>query len=71
MSEDKAIVISTHILEEVDAVCSRAIIIASGDILFDGTPAELIAKSDRSDIEHAFRLITTSSADENRETAAP
>ena len=71
MSEDKAIVISTHILEEVDAVCSRAIIIASGDILFDGTPAELIAKSDRSDIEHAFRVITTSSADENRETAAP
>jgi len=71
MSEDKAIVISTHILEEVDAVCSRAIIIASGDLLFDGTPTELIAKSDRGDIEHAFRVITTISTDENRETAAP
>ncbi len=71
MSEDKAIVISTHILEEVDAVCSRAIIIASGNLLFDGTPTELIAKSDRSDIDDAFRVITTSSADENRETAAP
>lgn len=71
MSEDKAIVISTHILEEVDAVCSRAIIIASGDLLFDGTPTELIAKSDRGDIDDAFRVITTSSADENRETAAP
>ena len=71
MSEDKAIVISTHILEEVGAVCSRAIIIASGELLFDGTPPELIAKSDRSDIDDAFRIITTSSADENRETAAP
>lgn len=71
MSEDKAIVISTHILEEVDAVCSRAIIIASGVILFDGTPTELIAKSDRNDIDDAFRVITTSSANENRETAAP
>ena len=48
-----------------------SIIIASGELLFDGTPTELIAKSDRGDIEHAFRLITTSSADENRETAAP
>ncbi len=58
MSQDKAIIISTHILEEVHAVCSRAIIIASGALLFDGTPAELIAKSDRHDIDHAFRLIT-------------
>ena len=59
MSQNKAIVISTHILEEVDAVCSRAIIIASGELLFDGTPAELIAKSDHSDIDDAFRMITT------------
>ncbi|GJM04116.1 MAG: hypothetical protein DHS20C09_01070 [marine bacterium B5-7] len=71
MSEDKAIIISTHILEEVDAVCSRAIIIASGELLFDGTPTELIQKSDRSDIDHAFRIITTSETNENRETAAP
>tara|TARA_R110000782_G_scaffold134990_1_gene227411 strand:+ start:632 stop:1387 length:756 start_codon:yes stop_codon:yes gene_type:complete len=71
MSEDKAIIISTHILEEVDAVCSRAIIIASGELLFDGTPTELIKKSDRSDIDHAFRIITTSETNENRETAAP
>ena len=43
MAKDKAILISTHILEEVDAVCSRAIIISQGKILFDGTPGELEA----------------------------
>lgn len=45
MSAEKLIVISTHILEEVEAVCSRAIIIASGRILADDTPANLAATS--------------------------
>lgn len=45
MSEDKLIVISTHILEEVEAVCSRAIIIADGSILADDTPQSLAATS--------------------------
>ena len=45
MSADKLIVISTHILEEVEAVCSRAIIIAAGKILADDTPANLAAQS--------------------------
>ena len=45
MSRDKIIVISTHILEEVDAVCSRAIIIARGRIVADDTPQALEAKS--------------------------
>ena len=62
MSKEKAIIISTHILEEVDAVCTRAIIISSGELLFDGTPAQLIAKSDQSDIDHAFRNITISNS---------
>ena len=65
MAQDKAIVVSTHILEEVDAVCSRAMIIASGDLLFDGTPDELIARSDQADIEHAFRIITTTNSSIN------
>jgi len=47
MGRDKAIVISTHILEEVDSVCTRAIIIAQGRIVFDGTPGELEATSER------------------------
>jgi ABC-2 type transport system ATP-binding protein len=45
MQSEKAIIISTHLLEEVEAVCSRAIIIARGRILADGTPAELTARS--------------------------
>ena len=45
MAEEKVIVLSTHILEEVDAVCNRAIIIAEGRIVSDGTPAELEARS--------------------------
>jgi len=59
MAQDKAIIISTHILEEVDAVCTRAIIIASGQILFDGTPAELMAKSSTGRLDDVFRDITT------------
>ena len=45
MGEKKAIIFSTHILEEVEAVCSRAIIIDSGRIVANGTPAELKQKS--------------------------
>src|SRR5687767_4280437 len=43
---NKAIVFSTHILEEVDAACSRAIIIDRGRIVANGTPAELRAMSE-------------------------
>jgi ABC-2 type transport system ATP-binding protein len=46
MGENKAIIFSTHILEEVDAVCSRAIIIDRGRIVANGTPAELRRKSE-------------------------
>ena len=45
MSKDKAIVISTHLLEEVDAVCSRAVVIARGAKVADGTPADLERRS--------------------------
>lgn len=45
LAADKVIILSTHILEEVDAVCTRAIIIASGKIVADGTPDELRQKS--------------------------
>src|SRR3954468_1838983 len=46
MGEKKAIIFSTHILEEVDAVCSRAIIIDRGKIVANGTPSELRQKSE-------------------------
>ena len=45
MSSDKIIIISTHILEEVQALCNRVMIIAHGRLLADDTPAGLIAQS--------------------------
>jgi ABC-2 type transport system ATP-binding protein len=45
MAEEKAIILSTHILEEVDAVCTRAVIISAGRMVSDSTPAELLARS--------------------------
>lgn len=45
LARDKIVIISTHILEEVSAVCTRAVIIANGRIVADGTPAELEAKA--------------------------
>jgi ABC-2 type transport system ATP-binding protein len=56
MSQNKAIVLSTHILEEVEAVCTRAIIIARGKVLFDGTPEAL---AQRGPLDEVFRKITT------------
>ena len=46
MGEKKAIIFSTHILEEVEAVCSRAVIIDRGQIVANGTPAQLKQKSE-------------------------
>ena len=44
LADEKAIIISTHILEEVEAVCNRAVIVARGALLFDDTPETLINK---------------------------
>lgn len=45
LSKDKIVVISTHILEEVTAVCTRAMIVAKGKVLIDSTPSELVQRS--------------------------
>lgn len=45
ISRGRTILISTHILEEVPSVCTRAIIIAAGKLLVDATPAQLLARS--------------------------
>lgn len=58
MAADKAIVISTHILEEVDAVCTRAIVIADGELKADGTPDELRAKDQSGRLDVVFRNLT-------------
>jgi len=45
MAAEKAIIVSTHLLEEVEAICTRAVIIDRGRIVADGTPAQLLARS--------------------------
>ncbi len=45
MAPTKAIIVSTHLLEEVEAICTRAVIIDRGGIVADGKPAELLARS--------------------------
>jgi gliding motility-associated transport system ATP-binding protein len=58
MGENKAIIFSTHILEEVEAACSRVIIIDRGRIVANGTPQELKARSPEGRLEDVFRSIT-------------
>jgi ABC-2 type transport system ATP-binding protein len=62
MAPDKAIVISTHILEEVDAVCSRAIIIAGGRIVADETPRALAERHASGKLDDVFRALTMEGA---------
>ncbi len=57
MREDKCIIVSTHILEEVEAICSRTIIIARGKVLVDSTPKQLKEKHHAS-LDEIFRKIT-------------
>ncbi|WP_316978727.1 ABC transporter ATP-binding protein [Shumkonia mesophila] len=61
MARDKAIVISTHILEEVEAVCTRSVVIAGGRIVFDGAPRDLQRRSRRHNAVE-IRLAVQSSA---------
>ena len=67
MAKDKCIVVSTHILEEVEAVCSRAIIIAKGKILVDSTPAKLKEEHGCS-LDAVFRKITKSNGAKSAKT---
>ncbi len=59
LAKDKCVILSTHILEEVEAVCTRAIIISSGKKLFDGEASELKEKSSLGRVDDVFRAITT------------
>ena len=59
MANDKVIILSTHILEEVDAICSRVIVISAGKIIADGTPVELSNQSNR----HTVKLTIKHSGD--------
>ena len=57
-AEGKAIIISTHILEEVDAVCTKVVVIADGEKKFDGSPDELKAKDPSGRLDVVFRNMT-------------
>ncbi len=59
LGQDKAILFSTHILEEVEASCTRAVIVDRGSIVADGTPAELIAQAPNGSLTELFRKVTT------------
>lgn len=58
LGESKVVIFSTHILEEVEAACSRVIIIDRGRIVANGTPAELKARSPEGRLDDVFRAIT-------------
>jgi ABC-2 type transport system ATP-binding protein len=55
MAAEKVIVLSTHILEEVEAICTRAIIISGGRLVADSTPAELAKQGT---LDEVFRRLT-------------
>jgi len=59
MAKEKCIIISTHILEEVEQICTRTIIVARGKVLVDSTPKELIEKH-KCSLDEVFRKITIS-----------
>ena len=63
LGETKAIIFSTHILEEVDAACTRAIIIDQGKIVANGTPAELVEQSSTGRLDDLFRDLTIADTD--------
>ncbi len=66
MARDAAIIVSTHILEEVPAVCDRVVIIARGVVVADGTAEEVAARAPggEASLEAAFRHLTTRRAEE-------
>ncbi len=58
MAPEKAILIGTHLLDEVEAVCTRAIIIAAGKVVADATPAALARLHPSGRLEESFRMVT-------------
>ncbi|TXH48093.1 MAG: ATP-binding cassette domain-containing protein, partial [Cellvibrionales bacterium] len=58
LSQEKLVIVSTHILEEVSAVCTRAMIIVQGKILVDETPTALAARSTTGRLDDVFRQLT-------------
>jgi ABC-2 type transport system ATP-binding protein len=60
MAAEKAVILSTHILEEVEAICTRVIIISQGRVVVDETPAQLQARQPGARLDAIFRSLTQS-----------
>lgn len=60
MAAEKAVVLSTHILEEVEAICTRIILISQGRVVVDETPAEFRARQPGARLDEIFRSLTRS-----------
>ena len=60
MAVEKAVILSTHILEEVEAICTRVIIISRGRVVADETPARLQARKPGARLDEIFRSLTAS-----------
>jgi ABC-2 type transport system ATP-binding protein len=60
MAAAKAVILSTHILEEVEAICTRVIIISQGRVVADETPAQLQARQPGARLDAIFRSLTQS-----------
>ena len=58
MAAEKAVILSTHILEEVDAICNRVIIISQGRVVADETPEQLRARKPGARLDEIFRDLT-------------
>ncbi|HTM23183.1 MAG TPA: ATP-binding cassette domain-containing protein, partial [Kofleriaceae bacterium] len=58
LSKDRCVILSTHILDEVEKICNRAIILSQGRILVDSTPAELQAQVPSGRLDEVFRAVT-------------
>lgn len=58
MASEKAVILSTHILEEVEAICTRIIIVSQGKIVVDETPAEFRARQPGARLDEIFRSLT-------------
>jgi ABC-2 type transport system ATP-binding protein len=58
MAAEKTVILSTHILEEVEAICTRIIIISRGRVVVDDTPAGLRARHGGARLDEIFRTLT-------------
>ena len=60
MASEKAVILSTHILEEVEAICNRVIIISRGRVVVDETPTQFQARRPGARLDEIFRSLTQS-----------